>query len=48
VRILGAVLNDIGENPQFKYYQYYLEGYESSDGEEHARIGAGNGAARST
>ncbi|CAG0961579.1 hypothetical protein ARNL5_00949, partial [Anaerolineae bacterium] len=26
VRVLGTVLNDIGESPQFKYY-YYLEGY---------------------
>jgi tyrosine-protein kinase Etk/Wzc len=48
VRVLGAVLNDIGESPQFKYYQYYLEGYESSDSSsEHARLTAGNGARRS-
>jgi capsular exopolysaccharide synthesis family protein len=45
VRILGTVLNDIGENPQFKYY-YYLEGYgalEAAHGES-ALIGSGNGA----
>ena len=46
VRVLGAVLNDIGENPQFKYY-YYLEGYgaiEDGDAKPTA-IGAGNGKA---
>ena len=45
VRILGTVLNDIGENPQFKYY-YYLEGYgalETAD-DPSALIGSGNGA----
>jgi len=47
VRVLGTVLNDIGENPQFKYY-YYLAGYESVEeaDDEHERIGAGNGASR--
>lgn len=47
VRILGTVLNDIGENPQFKYY-YYLEGYgalENTD-DQSALIGAGPGAGR--
>ena len=46
VRILGTVLNDIGENPQFKYY-YYLEGYgalQAAVTEESALIGSGNGA----
>jgi len=45
VRILGTVLNDIGESPQFKYY-YYLEGYgglETSTPEDSALIGTGNG-----
>lgn len=45
VRVLGTVLNDIGENPQFKYY-YYLEGYgalESTD-EAAALVGSGNGS----
>lgn len=45
VRILGTVLNDIGESPQFKYY-YYLEGYgalENASAEESALIGSGNG-----
>ncbi|MBL8981083.1 MAG: hypothetical protein JNL26_02810, partial [Gemmatimonadetes bacterium] len=26
IRILGAVLNDIGESPEFRYY-HYLDGY---------------------
>lgn len=43
VRILGTVLNDIGENPHFRYY-YYLEGYgalENAVTEENALIGSG-------
>jgi succinoglycan biosynthesis transport protein ExoP len=43
VRILGTVLNDIGESPQFKYY-YYLEGYgalETSAAADAALIGSG-------
>ncbi len=45
VRVLGTVLNDIGENPQFKYY-YYLEGYGSleSGADPTEQIGAGNGS----
>ena len=45
VRILGTVLNDIGESPQFKYY-YYLEGYgalETATTGDAALIGSGNG-----
>jgi capsular exopolysaccharide synthesis family protein len=45
VRILGTVLNDIGENPQFRYY-YYLEGYgalEAAVTEETTLIGSGSG-----
>ena len=45
VRVLGTVLNDIGESPQFKYY-YYLEGYgalENAATGESALIGSGNG-----
>src|SRR5687768_2739487 len=45
VRVLGTVLNDIGESPQFKYY-YYLEGYgglETATTEDAALIGTGNG-----
>jgi succinoglycan biosynthesis transport protein ExoP len=45
VRVLGTVLNDIGESPQFKYY-YYLEGYgalESPATDEASLIGSGNG-----
>jgi Mrp family chromosome partitioning ATPase len=43
VRILGTVLNDIGENPQFKYY-YYLEGYGALENAEpdSALIGSGS------
>jgi capsular exopolysaccharide synthesis family protein len=44
VRLLGAILNDIGALPQFKYY-YYLEGYRSLEGAEDggALLTAGNG-----
>lgn len=45
VRVLGTVLNDIGESPQFKYY-YYLEGYgalETATTGESSLIGSGNG-----
>jgi capsular exopolysaccharide synthesis family protein len=45
VRVLGTVLNDIGESPQFKYY-YYLEGYgalENATTGESALIGSGSG-----
>jgi hypothetical protein len=50
VRVLGTVLNDIGENPQFKYY-YYLEGYgalETAADEESTLIASGstNGSGR--
>jgi capsular exopolysaccharide synthesis family protein len=44
VRILGTVLNDIGENPQFRY-SYYLEGYgalEAAVSEETALVGSGS------
>jgi succinoglycan biosynthesis transport protein ExoP len=43
VRILGSVLNDIGESPQFKYY-YYLEGYGALETAtaESALIGSGH------
>ncbi len=30
IRLLGTVLNDIGESPEFRYY-HYLEGYGSPD-----------------
>lgn len=44
IRLIGAVLNDIGEMPQFKYY-YYLEGYRALDGAEEggALLGSGSG-----
>ncbi|HEX6315078.1 MAG TPA: polysaccharide biosynthesis tyrosine autokinase [Gemmatimonadaceae bacterium] len=52
VRVLGTVLNDIGESPQFKYY-YYLEGYgalETAAAEasliESGTAANGNGAGR--
>jgi capsular exopolysaccharide synthesis family protein len=44
VRVLGTVLNDIGESPQFKYY-YYLEGYgalETATTGESSLIGSGS------
>jgi capsular exopolysaccharide synthesis family protein len=44
VRVLGTVLNDIGESPQFKYY-YYLEGYgalEAAATGESSLIGSGS------
>lgn len=41
IRILGTVLNDIGESPEFRYY-HYLEGYGSPDSvPEVALIGSG-------
>jgi len=43
VRIIGAILNDVGVMPQFKYY-YYLEGYHGIDAPEAAEtalLGAG-------
>lgn len=41
IRILGAVLNDIGESPEFRYY-HYLEGYASPETvPEVALIGSG-------
>lgn len=45
VRILGTVLNDIGENPQFKYY-YYLDGYGALETAEDSTelIGSGSGS----
>ncbi|MEO6444846.1 MAG: polysaccharide biosynthesis tyrosine autokinase [Gemmatimonadaceae bacterium] len=51
VRLIGAILNDIGEMPQFKYY-YYLEGYRALDDAEDGNAallgsGAGNGNGRS-
>jgi capsular exopolysaccharide synthesis family protein len=42
VRVLGTVLNDIGESPQFKYY-YYLEGYGALETADSALIGSGSG-----
>jgi Mrp family chromosome partitioning ATPase len=47
IRLIGAILNDIGDLPQFKYY-YYLEGYRALDSAEDANAaligsGAGNG-----
>ena len=44
IRLLGTILNDIGEMPQFKYY-YYLEGYRADNAgdTEEALLGSGNG-----
>jgi tyrosine-protein kinase Etk/Wzc len=41
IRILGTVLNDIGDSPEFRYY-HYLEGYGAPDSvPEVALIGSG-------
>ena len=49
IRLIGAILNDIGDLPQFKYY-YYLEGYRALEAAEDGNaallgsgIGGGNG-----
>jgi hypothetical protein len=31
VRVLGAVLNDVQPGGAYRYYSYYLEGYEAQD-----------------
>ena len=31
VRVLGAVLNDVRPGGAYRYYSYYLEGYEAQD-----------------
>ena len=31
VRILGAIINDVRAQGIYRYYQYYLEGYEATD-----------------
>jgi Mrp family chromosome partitioning ATPase len=31
VRVLGAVLNDVRPGGAYRYYSYYLEGYEVDD-----------------
>ncbi|HXI35025.1 MAG TPA: GNVR domain-containing protein, partial [Gemmatimonadales bacterium] len=38
VRVLGAVINDVRPQGIYRYYQYYLEGYEVSD--EHGAAAA--------
>lgn len=47
VRIIGAILNDVGVMPQFKYY-HYLEGYYGIEEPEPsaALLGAGDGRGR--
>ena len=40
IRLIGSILNDIGEMPQFKYY-YYTEGYASTSAEP-ALLGSGD------
>lgn len=44
IRLIGTILNDIGDLPQFKYY-YYLEGYRALEGaeEQTALLGSGGG-----
>ena len=42
IRLLGAVLNDIGESPEFRYY-HYLEGYGTPETvQEVALVGSGD------
>jgi capsular exopolysaccharide synthesis family protein len=44
IRILGAVLNDIGQSPEFRYY-HYLEGYGTPESvPEVALVGSGQGS----
>ena len=31
MRVLGAVLNDVRPGGAYRYYSYYLEGYEAQD-----------------
>jgi hypothetical protein len=31
VRLLGAVLNDVPDGAAYRYYSYYLPGYEAAD-----------------
>jgi len=31
IRVLGAVLNDVRLGGVYRYYSYYLEGYEATD-----------------
>ncbi len=44
VRLLGAVLNDVPDDPAYGYYAYYLPGYESGDEQDHRRIAPGPAA----
>jgi hypothetical protein len=41
VRLLGAVLNDVPDDPAYSYYAYYLPGYESGDEQDHHSIAPG-------
>jgi capsular exopolysaccharide synthesis family protein len=45
IRIVGAVLNDIGDNPQFRYYAY-VEGYGALDRAEPSEALIGDGKSR--
>src|SRR6266576_6830403 len=37
IRVLGAVLNDV-RGSRYKYYSYYLEGYEARDEQPASRL----------
>ena len=37
VRLLGAVLNDVEEGPEYRGYFYYLPGYEATEEEMRKR-----------
>ena len=38
VRVLGAVLNDVRPGGAYRYYSYYLEGYEAHDEPDAAQV----------
>jgi len=37
VRLLGAILNDVPAGGAYRYYSYYLPGYEAADEESGSR-----------
>src|SRR2546427_11301415 len=39
VRLLGAILNDVPAGGAYRYYSYYLPGYEAADEDSGSRRG---------
>ena len=37
VRLLGAILNDVPAGGAYRYYSYYLPGYEAADEDSGSR-----------